>query len=84
MAYNQLRQSVRRYNQNNIQQRIERFEIEQKQCIWYIYTGLKGFALIRAKRNPLSFVPDSFRNHPNIHNIKIELIGIPFYPSNTI
>ncbi|CAF3153885.1 unnamed protein product [Rotaria socialis] len=85
MTYDKLRQAVLEYRQHRLELQRERLDEDQKACIWYIHTRLKGAALSHAKRNPIQLLPDCFQNFSDsLKGIKLEIIGIPNYPSNTL
>ncbi|CAF1602340.1 unnamed protein product [Rotaria magnacalcarata] len=84
MTYDKLRQTVLEYRQHRLELQRERLDEDQKACIWYIHTRFKGVALAHAKRNPIQLLPDCFPNFSDsLKVIKLEIIGIPNYPSNT-
>ncbi|CAF1338889.1 unnamed protein product [Adineta steineri] len=82
--YDELRRRVRQYDQEKTQETYERLENEQKQCIWYINSKLKGFSLLKAKQNPAHFLPTSYLYNSHVSDVIIKVVGVPYYPSNTI
>ncbi|CAF4703873.1 unnamed protein product, partial [Rotaria sp. Silwood2] len=83
-TYDELRRQVRQWNQQTRDEKRNRLDEAQKQCIWYIHSKLKGFAVHNAKQNPTQFLPRSFHDDVNsLDGIKIEIVGIPNYPLNT-
>lgn len=85
MNYDKLRQAVLQYRHRKHEAKRDRLVEDQKACIWYIHTRLKGAALVHAKRNPLQLLPDCFQTFSDsLKGIKLEIIGVPNYPSNTL
>ncbi|CAF2942493.1 unnamed protein product [Rotaria sp. Silwood2] len=82
-TYNELRQHVRQYDQQTIKKQMKSREEAQKQCIWYIYSTLKGIDLVRARQNPRQFLPSYLCNDQDLQGIKIEIIRLSDYPWDT-
>ncbi|CAF3830590.1 unnamed protein product [Rotaria magnacalcarata] len=71
MTYDKLRQTVLEYRQHKCELQRQRLDEDQK--------------AFHAKRNPIQLLPDCFQNFSDsLNGIKLEIIGIPNYPSNTL
>ncbi|CAF3523408.1 unnamed protein product [Rotaria sp. Silwood2] len=85
VTYDEIRRHVRQWDRQKREEKRKHLDEGQKQCIWYIYSKLKGVALYDAQQNPIQFLPPSSQNDPSsLDGIKIEVIGLPKYPSDTI